>query len=222
VPADVLHFFCTRKPQDHPRADITFDELMAELNLPQPMLRVLPNEPLQPPSPFAVAGLVLGSTAAVVVSVTALFTLALHSGAPGRLISTGADESTSAQFADGSVVWLGDNAAVRVNITEQQRSAHVIGGEFVITVPDLAADFWLDTPVAPMRIAEAATFRLVVSAVSFDLDVYEGVVELYEQGLSPEAPVRQIREKQSYHKAVNATADVVAVPAGGVNDRSDG
>jgi hypothetical protein len=215
-----LRSFRTRKAQRHARAHLTLEELMPDLEVPQSMMRVLPTEPLQLPNPYPAVALVLVTTASIVVSITAWWMLALPSTLPGRLLMTGARESASAQFADGTRVDLGADAAVRVNITGQQRSARAITGAFVFTVPDLPTDFWLDMPGAQARISEAAKFQVVVSAVSLDVDVYEGTVLLYEHGVSPEAPARRLQQGQSYHMPVNARAALVAVPAGGVNEPS--
>jgi ferric-dicitrate binding protein FerR (iron transport regulator) len=180
---------------------------------------VQPTDSVQSGHPFSVVGLVLVATAAVMIALTAFWVAILNKGPEGRLIVTGAHESNAAQFADRSVVSVEANTTVRVNVTEQQRSAHVIGGAVTFDVPAMKPPFWVETSEAQVRVTEASRFRVAVSATVVDIEMYEGAVMLYERDVPTGAPGRWLKKGDFYHKPAKVMAALVAEPAGHANGR---
>lgn len=194
----------------------TFHELMAALNSAQPV------EAMQSSHSCGATGLVLVATAAVVVSSGALVMFILNTSVSGRLITTGAYETTASQWPDGSVLSLEVESAVRVNVTEQQRSARVVRGVVTFKVPNLTLPFMVETPLARVHVPAQALFRVAVSAVSADVDVLQGTVWIYEQGVKGAAQARRLEAGETYHVSAHAMASLAAACRDRVCVRIDG
>lgn len=161
-------------------------------------------------SPHEARALVATATAAVFVAIGGLL-LVFNGGTPDRVITTGANETSSARLSDGSVLHLGARSTVRADLTGQQRVANMEEGEVIFNVAqDLARPFIVNTFLASAVVAAGARFRVTVGS-SVEFQVYEGVVEVLLRHAKPGAPKR-ILQKGSPPFRVSVD-EIVAVAA---------
>lgn len=162
-------------------------------------------------------GLIVTSTAAVIVSVSYCY-LQMFSGAgaSARVISTQANESITADLADGSICSLGGRSTVRVTVAAQQQVADLVEGEAMFEVRRSATKpLVVDTFLARATAPPGAKFR-VATGSGVEFQVYEGLVQVHEKRAKAGTPALQLKKGDFYRVPVDGSRVIVADRRGSV------
>jgi hypothetical protein len=157
--------------------------------------------PLEPTRAYQGVALLMTATAAVVVSVCALLSLVPHTTS-GAVITTGANETTTEQLPDGSVLALGARSKVKVHVYDQQCVASFIAGEGRFSVArNLSKPLVVETFLAKATAPAGASFRVTIDT-SVEFEVYEGAVQVYSRAAKSADPVITVRKGSAYRVPV--------------------
>lgn len=155
-------------------------------------------------------GLILTATAAVVLSTSVLISR-VYDPSPGRLITTGAGETTTVRLSDGSVISLGARTALKLAETDQQRVAIVELGEVIFEVPPHARKtLFVQTVLATARPAAGTRFRVTVDS-TIEFEVYSGVVNVFPRGANEKSTARTLKQGVPYRVPMNVRGAAMAV-----------
>jgi hypothetical protein len=171
---------------------------------------------------YEAIGLVIASTSAVLLSTTYWLMLVMNTSSPDRVITTGANETTTMQLPDGNVLSLGAHSTVKVEITDQYWAARLIEGEGLFNVArNSRSQFVVETFLARAAGAAGAKFRVAVDS-SVEVEVYEGVVRVFRRGTKAEAPVITLQKGTLYRVPIDGDVWSVAMAVASERNSSDG
>jgi hypothetical protein len=164
------------------------------------------------------AALAVAATAATIVTTGYWLMVELNVGTAGRVIMTGANESTIQHLSDGSVLVLDARSTVRVEVTAQQRVAHLVEGEAVFDVAlDATRPFVVETHLADVS-APVGKFRVAIDS-SVEIEVYEGVVKVAAPGAKKGSQALILQKGGHYRVPAHAIRAEVASSCGSVGFR---
>lgn len=144
--------------------------------------------------------------AAAVVWIGAWLVFGPSMDTPGRLITTGANATLTAQLPDRGVLSVGPHSRVRVD--DEQHIAYVDAGE--VTLDVLLGPFAVETPIARATVPEQAKLRVSVSSSLVAFEVLAGVVLVHQRGVRPGKPALQLKKGDFHRVQIDAMASAIA------------